>query len=445
MKRPSAWVIFFTVFIDFVGFGVVVTMLPLFTLHFGAQGFVNGVIFAAYSAMQFVFSPIWGRYSDRIGRRPVLLMSTAGAFLSYVLFAVASGMANQAALWLIILSRVLAGSCAGNVTVAQAYMADVSPPEKRTKMMGIIGMAIGLGFVFGPGIGSLGLLVAGLPGPGWFAAALSAANFALAYSILGESRKPTSEHVRPRPHLEQWLHTLTQPKVGLLVVVFFLATFAFSCFEMTLAWLVKDNFHLDVIQAGEAAGVLILIVGLIGALVQGGATGHLVKRLGEPRMIMLSLVLTGLALALVPFIKGTPEFAWKTLFHANGWPWIELTLVLTVLAVGSNLARPPIFGMLSNLTPDDEQGATIGVAQGAGSLARILGPIFAAALYSTKTLPHWMTEPDQMLGGAAQQPGVVPYAICAVLAIGTGLLALQRLSKRAPAATGAASPAKAAS
>ena len=169
MKKPSVLIIFLTVFIDFVGFGVVVTMLPLFTRDFGAHGFVNGIIFASYSAMQFIFSPIWGRLSDRIGRRPILLMSTAGACLSYILFAVASGMANQAALWLIILSRVLAGTCAGNVTVAQAYMADISPPEKRSKMMGIVGMAIGLGFVFGPGIGSLGLMWLELPGPGWIA------------------------------------------------------------------------------------------------------------------------------------------------------------------------------------------------------------------------------------------------------------------------------------
>ena len=429
-KRPSILVVFFTVFIDFVGFGIVINLLPLFTRDFGAKGWVNGIIFASYSLMQFIFSPIWGKLSDRVGRRPILLMSTAGACGSYVIFALASGMANAAGLWLIIFSRVLAGTCAANITVAQAYVADISAPEKRSKMMGMIGMAIGLGFVFGPGIGSLGLMGFGLPGPGWIAAGLSAANFVLAFSILVESRKPVSEHVRPRPHLEQWVHTLKQPKVGLLVMVFCLATFCFSCFEATLAWLVQDNFHLDVLKAGEAAGFLILIVGFIGAMFQGGATGPLVKRLGEPKLILLSLVLTGASLVFIPFLKGNVAFSWGILFHAAGWPWVKLILVLTVLAIGTNLARPPIFGMLSNLTSEHEQGATIGVAQGAGSLARILGPVFATAVYSTKSLPHWLAEWIHSISGTAREPGILPYVICGVLAIATGLLALQRLTKR---------------
>lgn len=430
-RRPKILIIFLTVFIDLVGFGVVVPMLPLYARDFGAHGFIIGLIFAAYSAMQFIFSPIWGRLSDRIGRRPVLLMSTAGACVSYVIFAVASGLGSHwSALWLIILSRLFAGACGGNITVAQAYVADITPPEKRSKMMGVIGMAIGLGFVFGPGIGSLSLMGIGMTGPGWIAAALSASNFVLAFSILAESRKPGSDQARPRPHLDQWIHTLTRPKVGLLVIVFFLATFCFSCFESTLSLLISDNFSLDLVQAGKVAGFLIVFVGLIGAFVQGGATGRLVKRFGEPKLIMMSLVLTGIALAIVPFMKGAPQFSWSILFHAAGWPWIKLIIALVLLAIGSSLARPPIFGMISNLTSEHEQGATIGVAQGSGSLARIFGPIFATALYSTKTLPHWMTEWVQSIGSGAGEPGVLPYVICGILAVFTGLLAWQRLSRQ---------------
>jgi MFS family permease len=410
-------------------------MLPLYVRDFGAHSYMIGVIFSVYSAMQFVFSPIWGRLSDRIGRRPVLLMSTAGACASYVIFAIASGLPNHSlALGLIVLSRILAGTCGGNITVAQAYVADITPPEKRSKMMGVIGMAIGLGFVFGPGIGAVSLSGLGLAGPGWIAAILSASNFILTYFILVESRKPGSEQARPRPHLDQWLHTLRRPKVGMLVIVFFLATFCFSCFEVTLALLISDNFHLEVVAAGKTAGYLIVVVGLVGALFQGGATGRLVKKLGEPKLIFISLFLTGIALILVPFMQGAPELSWKILFHSAGWPWVKLIIALCVLAIGSSLARPPIFGMISNLTGANEQGATIGVAQGSGSLARILGPIFATAFYSAKSFPHWLAAPLQSLSNTFLRPGVVPYLTCGVISILTGMLAVQRLSRSSPSA-----------
>lgn len=447
-RRPSVFIVFLTVFIDFIGFGIVMILLPLYSRDFGASDWFVGVILASYSVMQLIFSPILGRLSDRHGRRPVLLLSTAGACSSYVLFAVASGISNHAvALWLILLSRVLAGTCAGNVTVAQAYIADITPPEKRSKMMGLIGMAIGLGFVFGPAVGGISLLAGmGMTGPGWVAAGMSAFNFALAYSILAESRTPVSESARPRPHLEQWIHTLTRSRVGLLVVIFFLATFCFSCFEATLPWLVVDNFHLnDIVQAGKVATFLFVYCGLIGAFIQGGAIGRLVKLLGEPKLIMLSLLTTGAALVMLPFMKGTPEFSWKILFQSAGWPWIRLLIALALLSIGTNLARPPIFGMLSNLTPANEQGATIGVAQGCGSLARILGPIFATSLYSFKTFPHWLAARVDSLGSIFQQPGALPYLICGLVAVATGLLSVQRLSRLHKATTAESGPAGAAS
>ncbi|HEX4263267.1 MAG TPA: MFS transporter [Verrucomicrobiae bacterium] len=445
MKRsPSIFVIFLTVFIDLVGFGIVVPMLPLYVRDFGAHGIVIGLIFSVYSIMQFIFSPIWGRFSDRIGRRPILLLSTAGACISYVIFALASGLPNRgAALTLIILSRILAGICGGNIAVAQAYVADITPPEKRSKMMGIIGMAIGLGFVFGPGIGAFSLSTIGLPGPGWIAAILSGCNFILAFFILAESRKPGSDQAKSRPHLDQWIHTLTKPKVGMLVIVFFLATFCFSCFEVTLSLLVSDNFHLEVVSAGKTAGYLIVFVGLMGALFQGGATGRLVKKFGEPKLILMSMILTGLAMMVVPFIQGPSILSWSVLFHPEGWPWVKLIIALCVLAIGSNLARPPIFGMISNLTPPQEQGATIGVAQGAGSLARILGPIFATGFYLVRALPHWMAAPLESIGNVIYRPGVLPYVACGVIAILTGILAIQRLGRSSvettqPAETNAA-------
>src|SRR6267143_5126587 len=143
MKKPSTFIIFLTVFIDLIGFGIVLPLLPIYSQNFGASGLMVGIIMASFSAMQFLFAPAWGRLSDRIGRRPVLLVSTAGAALSYAVFAFGSRVTGSAALWVLLGSRVLAGICGANITVAQAYIADVTPPEKRSQKMGLIGMAFG--------------------------------------------------------------------------------------------------------------------------------------------------------------------------------------------------------------------------------------------------------------------------------------------------------------
>jgi MFS family permease len=426
-RKPSLLVIFLTVFIDLIGFGIVVPLVPIFSRHYGAGGFVIGAIIASFSAMQFLFAPILGRLSDRIGRRPVMLVSTAGAALSYALFAIGSGFENHAAaLWALLISRTLAGICGANITVAQAYIADITPPENRSKRMGLIGVAFGLGFVFGPAISGVALMLFGATGPGWTAAAFCAANFILAFSILTESLQPSSGHASNRPRLKQWGHTLVQPKIGLLILIFFLATFAFSCFESTLPLLVNDNFNLGlaVDETKPATTVISLFVfcGVIGVFIQGGAIGRLVKKFGEPKLISLSLFLTGISLILLPFIKGDGQLQWLAVLHATDWPWIRMLLALALLAVGSGLTRPPLFGLLSNLTPANEQGATIGVAQSAGSLARILGPLFAATLY-THIAP-------------------LPYVFCGGLAILAALLTWQFLcrKKSAPAVVAGIQP-----
>ncbi len=255
----------------------------------------------------------------------------------------------------------------------------------------------------------------GNTGPGWVAAALCAGNFLLAFSILVESLKSTSEHVAQRPHLDQWLHTLSQPKIGLLVVVFFLATFCFSCFESTLPLVVSDNFHLD-IQSGATSATTVVYLfaycGIIGAFVQGGAIGRLVKCMGEPKLIALSLILTAASFAWLPFINGTAQLSWGVLFRREGLPWVAMLGALAFLSVGTSLTRPPLFGLLSNLTPAHEQGATIGVAQGAGSLARILGPIFAT------TLLHYCPP--------------LPYLTCAVVLLATTVLIVKQLCGESP-------------
>ena len=273
-------------------------------------------------------------------------------------------------------------------------------------------MAFGLGFILGPFIGGISLRYLGDTGPGWVAAGLCAANFVLALFILTESHRPDSAQAAPRPHLDQWAHTLTQPKVGFLVTAFFLTTFCFSCFESTLPLLVGANFHLDFKRDATSASTiayLFVYCGFIGAFVQGGAIGRLVKKMGEPKLIALSLVLTAASFVWIPFLRGSTQLTWKVLVQPAGLPWVWLLLALALLSVGTSLTRPPLFGMLSNLTPSHEQGATIGVAQGAGSLARILGPVFATGLL-------------------AYSPPL-PYLICAAVLIVTTVLTIQRLCR----------------
>jgi MFS family permease len=418
MRKPSLLVIFLTVFIDLVGFGIVLPQLPLYAKSYHANGLELGLLMASFSAMQLVFAPWWGHLSDRIGRRPVLLVSILGSVLAYAGFALATRFEGATALWLIIATRVFAGICGANITVAQAYIADISAPDQRSKRMGLIGMAFGLGFIFGPWIGGRSADWFGDGGPGWVASALCAANLILAFFILPESWTPKAEHVAPRAHLDQWRHTLRQPTIGLLIGIFFLATFCFTCFELTLGLIISSNFGLDLQNdedlkiARRIAGTLFMYCGIVGAFVQGGPIGRLVKTMGERKLIVFSLFITGLSLALVPVVKGNirqmGELSWSVLFHGGSGPWWLLLVVLALLSIGSGLTRPPLFGLLSILTPAHEQGSTIGIAQSAGSLARIAGPMFAGAFF--------------------QAHPSLPYFTCAAIAAGTGLIGMMKLA-----------------
>jgi MFS family permease len=335
--------------------------------------------------------------------------------MSYAVFGYGSTLSGTTALTVLLVSRMLAGVCGANITVAQAYIADITPPEHRSKRMGLIGMAFGLGFIFGPILGGLAAKHFGLSGPGYVAAGFCAVNFFLATVLLKESRQPGSAPVGRRPRLAQWKHVMQRPTIGPLVLIFFLATFCFTCFETTLGLMVGDNFSLD-LKTGKDAGTvtaLFAFCGIVGALVQGGPVGRLVKKMGEPKLITLSLFFVAVSLAPIPFIRGQGGLSWGVLVEQAGIPWIALLFALALLAIGSGLTRPPLFGMLSILTPEDEQGATLGVAQSAGSFARIVGPIFAGGLFHVH--PTW------------------PYLACAGIAVLAGLLAWRWLGKSEPA------------
>ena len=291
MKKTSVSIIFLTVVIDLIGFGLILPLIPIYGERFHASGWVIGAIVSAYSLMQFIFAPIWGRLSDRIGRRPVLLTSTCCACCSYVIFALGSGLSDgKTALAVIFVSRLFAGICGANITVAQAYIADITPPEKRSAKMGLVGMAFGLGFVFGPVLGGFSSKYLGPTAPGWTAASLCALNFIWAFIWLGESWKPAEHSVIQRPHIEQWLHTLRTPRLNLLIGIFFLATFCFTCFEVTIGLLIIKNFNIDTTKSLTTVSWLIAYCGVVGASVQSpGMIGRMVKRLGEPKLIATSL------------------------------------------------------------------------------------------------------------------------------------------------------------
>jgi MFS transporter, DHA1 family, tetracycline resistance protein len=394
MKRPSLLVIFLSVFIDLIGFGIVMPLLPIYSKEFGSPGYLIGMIMASFSVMQFLFAPVWGGLSDRIGRRPVILISNFGSALAYALFAYASTKGGQTGLLLILASRVFAGICGANLSVASAYIADVTPPDKRSRGMALIGVAFGLGFIFGPAIGSFSARQWGLPGPGWVAAAICAANVAFAIFVLKESRHPSSETAVKRARFSQWAHTFSQPTVGLLIVLYFLAIFCFGTFETTFGLLVEPLGYDE-----KNVGYLIAYCGFVTALVQG-VVGRLVKMFGERRVIPVSLIVAGLGLLMLPFVQKK----------------VGILAGLAVLAIGSGINRAPTLGLLSILTPPNEQGSMQGVAQSAGSLARILAPIFAASLFDVSHS--------------------APYVACAGIAIIAGAVAWAKLC-RGPVKAGA--------
>ena len=380
-------VIFLTVFIDLIGFGICLPLLPKYAERYGAQGWQIGAAMGVYSLMQLVFAPWWGQLSDRIGRRPVLLVSNFGSIIAYGLFGLSARYIGDTGFWILVGSRVFAGICGANLSVASAFIADVTTPEKRSKGMGLIGMAFGLGFILGPVLGSQAFKHFGLAGPGAVAAAICALNFLLGCFILPETRKTEVAPTPRRPRLAQIRHVLAIKEVGFLVGIYFLGTFAFTAFESTLPLLLDAKLRFD----EEHVGYVFAFCGIMAAMVQGGGIGRLVKSFGERRLIGASLIVVAISLLLMPLANSL----------------LTLLLALAVFAIGSGINRAPTMGLISQLSPPDEQGTTLGIAQSAGTLARVLGPTVATTLYDL-----WLP---------------APYLACATIALLAGLLAALRL------------------
>jgi DHA1 family tetracycline resistance protein-like MFS transporter len=369
MKRSPLIVIFTTVFIDLVGFGIVIPVLPFYaegTVFNGTPRTV-GLLFASYSVMQLIFSPILGRLSDRYGRRPVLLISIIGTGIGFLIL----GFARY--LWMLFVGRVLDGITGGNISTAQAYIADVTTKEDRAKGMGLIGAAFGLGFIFGPAIGGI-LSRWGIHVPFFFAAGLCFANAVLLYFTLPETVTPDHPariSAAGGRGLAQVLQALQQPRLAFVLVIYFFFVVAFSIMTTSFSLYTMFRFGYD----AQHTGYLFAYVGVISVIVQGGLIGRLVKRFGELPLIIVGAFCFAISLFAVPFV-GPLAGGLAALLLGGG-----------VFSLGNSLATPALTSLASKSVGAGEQGTVLGVTQSVASLARAVGPFLAAVLINS-SVPH---------------------------------------------------------
>jgi len=375
-RRSPLLFIFLTVFIDLLGFGIVIPLLPTYSKWFGADALTLALLQSSFSAMQFFFAPMWGRLSDRIGRRPVLIGGLIGSALSYVLFARATSLA------MLFASRILAGFCAANLAAASAYIADVTDEKSRAKGMGMIGAAFGLGFTFGPLLGVATSHAAHgattLPTlPGYLAAALSLSAALFGWWKLPEP--PTRRTGMRLFALGELKGALANGRTGVLLVLNFLNLFAFSCFEamFILFGLARfpEKFGLtsaiehatleQTIEAGRFAGKYMFAIGILSALVQGGFIRRLIPRFGEARLIVAGPLILAIAMA--------------TIGLAPSW-WLVIGGCV-LMPFGFGLSNPSVPGLLSRAAPPDRQGSYLGMSLSAGSLARAAAPTCAGVAF----------------------------------------------------------------
>jgi len=363
MKDKRLIIIFVTVFIDLVGFGIIIPMNPYLAGKFGASPLEVGLLMSVYSLFQFIFAPVWGQLSDRYGRRPVILISLLGAALAHTSFAFATSLTG------LIVARSLAGLFGGNISAAMAYIADITAEKDRSKGMGLIGAAFGLGFIFGPVIGgvfgeigrnlgsdppfneSLPALVAGL---------ICFVNFISALKFLPESRQGTVSQTRGFRFQRIYL-ALGKPVLGGLMVLAFLNAFAMAHIEASLFLFVQDHYGWS--QAKASFGFA--YIGLIMVFTQGYLIRKIMPKFGERRLLLLGFVLSALAYGLIASSNGL----------------LLLTLAVTALGLGNGLVNPSLNGTISLVSGEHEQGANLGVSQSLSSLARIVGPPTGGALY----------------------------------------------------------------
>ncbi len=375
LSKASVSIIFTTVAMDLIGFGMIIPLQGLYGKEFGASGFWLGFLGAAYPLAQFIFAPFWGQRSDRMGRRPIILMSLTGSTLSFLGFAIATYYQSFAG---IIITRLLQGAFAANISAAQAYIADVTPPAKRAAGMGLIGAAFGIGFLLGPPLGGLSAKYLGIVSPGLIAAGICGLNLWLAWRRLPESLSEKIQKANcklpPNPYaplnLARLRSALNHRYLGLLLAMIFLQTIAFGAMEQVFALFLRSGFpQLSMADAAEKTAYLLLYVGLIGAAIQGGLIRKLSPIMGERLLLSIGLLVFGLSIGCIPM--------------GAEWGYASFFAILLPLAIGRSFIDPSASSLVSKAASAQDQGKAFGTFQGLTSLARIIGPYLGLRVFET--------------------------------------------------------------
>ena len=352
-------IIFLTILIDLIGFGIVIPLLTFYAEEFNATPLDIGLLVSSYSLMQFIFSPILGGLSDKYGRRPILFLSIIGSGIGYLMMGLAGS------LWMIYAGRIFGGITAGNLSTAQAYIADVTTRENRAKGMGLFGMAFGLGFILGPALAGV-LSKFGIHVPFYFAAGLSFTNAILLYFVLPESRKlsETTEIVKRKNRVAELAEVFKDSRFTTITLQYFLLVTAFSMMTTSFAYYTSFKFGYD----AERTGYLLAFVGLLAVIMQGGLLGPLAKKFGEAKLVVFGCFMLVISFAIVPFVG-----------KDQGGLWALLAGV-ACFALGNSMASPSLTSLASKNANDFEQGKVLGIMQSAASLARVIGPMLCGIL-----------------------------------------------------------------
>ena len=343
------WIIWTTVALDLVGFGIVVPILGRYAERFGANGLQVGLMFASFSVAQMVFAPILGRISDKIGRKPVIVFSLIGT-------AVGSFVTGAAgALWVLFLGRILDGASGASVAVAQGAVADIAPPEQRARLMGMLGAAFGVGFVVGPALGGLAAL-GGPHVPFYLAGSIAAVNAVAAMIRLPET-KPDTSHITEKSQRGSAL----SPALKRFALVGFLSMLGFAGFEATFSIWGEKQFGFT----EGSASIVFVFVGVTLVAVQGGLIGPLTQRLGSRKLLRIGLSLVAVGLLLLGI--------------TTTWPMLFVALFL--LSLGQGMSGPSGSALVAELAPVERRGEAIGYQQSTAAFGRVAGPVMAGALF----------------------------------------------------------------
>jgi multidrug resistance protein len=354
MKKSALAIVLTIVFIDLLGFGMIIPILPLYAQKFQANEWQIGLLLGSYSFMQFLASPVLGWLSDRYGRKPILFCSLLGSALGYVL------MANAASLAMLFIARILDGTSGASVGTVSAYIADITPPENRSKRIGLIGAAFGVGFVLGPGIGALLSLLSPVA-PFWFAALLSTGSAIAVMAMLPEPERHIPQRKGPL-NVKELFEDAGSWRLGIITSTYFIAIAGFAIVTMIYPQVSNRRFGMNQSQIS----LIFVLMGMIGVLIQGGGIGHLAKRFGDVNLAAAGFAIMAVSMIAMPLAKSVPLFI---LFSVG-------------LAIGNSLSQPTINALASRGASASLQGRVLGVVQSAGSLGRVCGPVLAGILLS---------------------------------------------------------------